>query len=128
MTLEVSFPGGVKVNVTYKGFTTTTDQSKADGGENTAPNPFDLFLISVASCAGYFALTYCTKRKLPTDGLKVSMEPTFDGGRNVVSVAIKVTPPKDFPEGQKEALLRSVAACKVKKHLENPPKFEVELA
>ena len=46
MDMEVIFPGGKRVNAIYKGFTIETDQSKRDGGEGSAPAPFDLFLAS----------------------------------------------------------------------------------
>jgi len=49
MEMEVSFPGGKKVNSTYKGFTVKTDQSKNDGGNGAAPEPYDLFLASIGT-------------------------------------------------------------------------------
>ncbi len=49
---KVTFPGGVKVDTTFREFTIRTDQPVRDGGENTAPSPFILFLASLATCAG----------------------------------------------------------------------------
>ncbi len=51
--IRVTFPGGVKVEAVYKGFVIKTDQPVHQGGENTAPAPFDLFLASIATCAGF---------------------------------------------------------------------------
>jgi len=50
--MEIVFPGGKKVDALYKGFKIQTDQSERNGGEATAPVPFDLFLSSIGTCAG----------------------------------------------------------------------------
>src|SRR5690349_20277187 len=48
-TFEVSFPGGVRVDATYRGHVVHTDQP-SPLGTNTAMSPFDLFLASIATC------------------------------------------------------------------------------
>ena len=50
MELTVTFPGGKKVNAEFKGFTIKTDQPQTNGGDGTAPSPFDLFLASIGTC------------------------------------------------------------------------------
>jgi len=52
MEMEITFPGGKKVNSTYKGFTVETDQPKDEGGDGSAPEPYDLFLSSIGTCTG----------------------------------------------------------------------------
>ena len=52
MEMRVTFPGGKKVNAEWNGFVVPTDQPIANGGEETAPTPFEYFLASLASCAG----------------------------------------------------------------------------
>ncbi|MCP5054370.1 MAG: hypothetical protein GY940_44800 [bacterium] len=37
MEMEIAFPGGEKVNLTYKGFTDETDQPKNKRGDGSAP-------------------------------------------------------------------------------------------
>jgi ribosomal protein S12 methylthiotransferase accessory factor len=51
-TFEVSFPGGVRVDASYRGNVVHTDQP-APLGENTAVSPFDLFFASIATCMGF---------------------------------------------------------------------------
>ena len=58
MGMEIHFPGGRKVYSDYKDFTIKTDQSKADGGDNSAPTPSDLFFASVGACMGLYALGF----------------------------------------------------------------------
>ena len=66
MAMEISFPGGKKVDAFFQGFTIKTDQSEKDGGEGSAPTPSFLFLASLGTCAGIFALNFCQKRKIDT--------------------------------------------------------------
>ena len=58
MEMEISFPGGKKVDSHFKGFTIRTDQPEKAGGEGTAVSPTELFLASIGTCAGYFALAF----------------------------------------------------------------------
>ena len=71
--MEITFPGGVKVNAQYHGFEIASDQPERNGGENTAPAPFDFFLASLGTCAGFFALRFCQQRDLSTDGLSLQL-------------------------------------------------------
>ncbi|MGZ5424516.1 MAG: OsmC family protein [Candidatus Aminicenantales bacterium] len=126
--LKVVFGENYKIDVEYKGFTVKTDQPVRDGGDGTAPAPFDLFLVSLASCAGYYALAFCKERKIPTEGLEVTM--TTERGevsKMVDKISIAVTPPAGFPEKYRAALVKSVDHCTVKAHILRPPQFEVVL-
>jgi ribosomal protein S12 methylthiotransferase accessory factor len=125
-TLTVSFPGGKRVNVEYGGFTIRTDQPPKAGGEGSAPQPFDLFLASIASCAGIYVKGYCDSRGLPSEGLGLTMRVEHDHeahrvGRLVLEIAL----PEGFPEKHREAIVRAADLCAVKKHILNPPAFDV---
>ena len=71
MQMKVYFPGGKKVNADYNGFTIETDQMVMAGGEGSAPQPFDLFLASIGTCAGIYVLGFCQQRGLPTEGIEI---------------------------------------------------------
>jgi ribosomal protein S12 methylthiotransferase accessory factor len=124
--LKVVFPGNYKINVEYKGFTVKTDQPVRDGGDDTAPSPFDYFLASLAACAGYYALAFCKERQIPTGGLGVTM--TTERGevsKMIDKISIVVDVPAGFPEKYRFALLKAVDHCTVKAHMMKPPQFEV---
>ena len=102
MKMEMSFPGGKKVDSHFKGFTVRTDQPEKAGGEGTAPSPTELFLVSIGSCVGYFALVFCDKRKLNTDGLKVTAD--FQANKKtymIEKVIFELTLPTDFQFSQR---------------------------
>ena len=126
MAMEISFPGGKKVDAHFKGFTIQTDQSEKDGGEGSAPTPTFLFLASLGTCAGYYAMNFCEKRQIDTEKLKVALE--FESNKKthmVETVRIKLSLPPNFPEKYIPAIIKAVDLCYVKKHLFEPPQFEV---
>lgn len=126
--MKIQFPGGLRVEALHQGFWIRTDQPVAEGGAGSAPSPFDLFLASIGTCAGFYALRFCQQRNLDSEGLTLSVEPERDAsGKHVDRIRIEITLPAAFPRKYREALLRAVDQCAVKRHLVEPPKFEVTL-
>ncbi len=124
--IEVRFPGGRKVEAVVGGHAVLTDQPVSAGGEDAGPSPFDLFLASIAACSGFYALRFCQERRIETAGLKVSMEIERDPARKRVErLKIAVDLPEGFPERYRDALLRAIGQCTVKRHLEEPPAIEL---
>jgi len=127
--IEIRFPGGLQVEAVFGGFSVLTDQPGAAGERGKAPSPFELFLASVAACAGFYALRFCQERGLPTAGLRVSMETERDDAhKRIARMRIAITPPEEFPDKYRAALLRAVNQCAVKRQLEEPPAFELAVA
>lgn len=128
MEITVSFPGGKKVNTDIGGHTISTDQPIQYGGTGTAPAPFDYFLASIATCAGFYALDFILQRNLPTEGLSLTMKLEKDPEKKKISkIILDVTTPKGFPAKYTEALTRSVNLCAVKRHIAEPPEFETHV-
>ena len=124
--LKVVFGDNYRIDVDYKGFTVKTDQPVRDGGDGTAPSPFDYFLVSLAACAGYYALAFCKERKIPTEGLAVTM--TTERGevsKMIDKITINVELPTGFPEKYRFAIVKAVDHCTVKAHILRAPQFEV---
>jgi putative redox protein len=127
--IEVSFPGGLRVDAHVGDFVVRTDQPIDAGGGGSAPAPFDLFLASLASCAGIYALGYCRARNLSTEGLKLVQHVEKDATTKLPArIALRLTLPVGFPEHHRVAILRAMAGCKVKKTLAAAPTFDVALA
>ncbi len=125
-TMTVTFPGGKRVNAEYAGFTMSTDQPPQAGGEGAAPQPFDLFLASIATCAGIYVKGYCDARGIAADGLGMAMHIERESGKaRVVRLAIEIKLPPGFPEKHRDAVVRAADLCAVKKHILNPPAFEI---
>jgi len=124
--MEIYFPGGKRVYADYKGFTIETDQPVRGGGDGSAPAPFDLFLASVGTCAGIYALGFMQQRGIPTDKSWLEMRSHSDPQTRMIGkIDIELHLPAGFPEKYRRAIIKSVNLCAVKRHLHQPPEFEV---
>jgi ribosomal protein S12 methylthiotransferase accessory factor len=126
MEMYVDFPGGARVDAHFGPYTVQTDQPPAGGGAGEYPTPFELFLASLATCAGIYVLGFCRQRGLPTEGIsirEVLKKSAETGGPDEIDLEIIV--PESFPPKYHDALVKSAEMCKVKKTIENPPVFNV---
>lgn len=122
----ISFGGGKKVNAEFRGFTIKTDQSPMGGGEGSAPEPFTLFLASIGTCAGIYVYSFCEQRGIPTENIRI-VQSHFpkESGRGIGKIAMNIELPADFPEKYRDAVINAANLCAVKKHLQDPPVFEL---
>ena len=127
MEMEITFPGGARVDAALDGFVIQTDQPPSDGGEGSAPTPFSLFLASIGACAGIYVLSFCRHRGIPTENIRIQqrMEGDFEK-QQVHSVTLDILLPPEFPAKYARAVARMAEMCAVKKHLDDPPTFKIE--
>lgn len=125
---SLAFPGGKKVEVIYGKHRVLTDQPVENGGDDEAMAPFDLFMASIISCSGIYALSFLRQRNLNTEGLNIRMYPVWNNDEHRISeIQLEVDTPEDFPEKYKGALINVIGACAVKRHLETPPEIKVNI-
>jgi putative redox protein len=126
MEMIIDFPGGAKVDAHFGDFTVHTDQPPMGGGEGSAPTPFAVFLASLGTCAGIYVLGFCQQRGLPTEGIRIVQRMYNDPSSGMVGkIELEIQVPPSFPEKYRPSLVRSAELCAVKKHLENPPQFNI---
>jgi len=128
MDMEISFPGGKKVNAKYNGFTIKTDQPKREGGDGSAPEPFSFFISSIGTCTGIYVLSFCQKRNIPTDDLKMILKTEKNEKTKMIDkICMQIQASKSFPDNYMKAVIKAAGLCTVKKHLEKPPKIEISI-
>jgi putative redox protein len=126
MEMEITFPGGARVDANFGPFTVRTDQPPMGGGEGSAPTPFATFLASIGTCAGIYVLGFLRQRGLPTEGVRIVQRMHSNPMTGMVSqIDLQIEVPEGFPEKYKDALVRSAELCAVKKHFEQVPQFHV---
>jgi len=126
--IKVTLPGGLRVDAEYKGFVVRTDQPVRYGGDGTAPAPFDLFMISIATCAGFYIAAFCLEREIPFDKAGVVMRMEKDPVSKLIGkITIEIELPAEFPERYKRAIIKAVDTCTVKLNILKAPAFEIGL-
>lgn len=122
MEMEITFPGGARVDANFGGLTIKTDQPPVA----SAPTPFATFLASIGTCAGIYVLGFCQQRGISTQGIKIVQRMHSDRTTGLVGqIDLEIQLPPDFPEKYKAAVVRSADQCAVKKHMEHPPVFNI---
>jgi ribosomal protein S12 methylthiotransferase accessory factor len=125
--LVVTLPGGKKVDAHLGAHVVRTDQPVSNGGDDTAPSPFSLFLAAIGTCAGIYVAGFCQKRSLPTEGIRLVQRSHLDPETGALArVEIDIEVPPGFPEKYYEALVRVADQCAVKKAIQAQPVFDVK--
>jgi putative redox protein len=128
MDIVVTFPGGRRVDARFGEHLVRTDQPAEHGGSGAFPEPFDLFLASLATCAGAYVLGFCLARGISTDGIEIVQRARFaDETHRLEGVELELSLPVTFPEKYRDAIVRAAEGCKVKKTLATPPDVHVTL-
>ena len=82
--------------------------------------------IEIGTCAGIYVLGFCKQRGLPTEGIHIvqrSHTNPATGSVELIDLEIIISP--TYPEKYRDALIRSAELCKVKKQMEQLPRFNV---
>jgi len=117
--MEIVFPGETRVDAWLDGVRIAT------GGEGE-PSPFDLFLAGIGTCSGIKVLRFCQERALSTEGLSIQQRMFANPDTHMIEkISMEIRLPANFPDKYKDAVIRAAESCGVKKHLINPPAFEI---
>jgi putative redox protein len=125
MEIQVTFDGKKKVNAHVGNHIVKTDQPAYGGGEDTAVSPYELFLASMATCAGIFVKGFCDNRGISSEGITLTQSHEFDEKGFATKIDIIVNLPKDFPEKYIDSVVHVANLCKVKQQLSSPPEMSV---
>jgi uncharacterized OsmC-like protein len=124
MEVSVQYLDHVKFEASARGHRVLCDQPLENGGSDGGMTPPEFLLVSLGTCAGFYAAQYLKTRGLPAEGLeiKVSAEKAKQPAR-LGSFRIEVLVPALDPRHE-EGVLRAVKACLVHNTLINAPAIE----
>jgi putative redox protein len=126
--MKITLPGNMKVYADYGNFRIETDQSKKDGGDETAPAPYQLFLASIGTCAGAYIIGFCKSRNIPYDNIELEQKMIYDTvKRKMGQIKINIKLPQDFPEKYRNSVIKAAESCAVKKTILDPPEFLIDI-
>lgn len=124
MELEIFFEDNKKVNASLNGSVIKTDQSVKHGGDGTAPEPFNLFLASIGTCAGVYVKSFCDKRGIDASRIRIIQRHSFNQQTRLIdNIELEAILPEDFPEKYRNAIISAMDLCTVKRHLKDPPQI-----
>jgi putative redox protein len=126
--IQVDHEGGDRFEIRVRHHVVHVDQPVDAGGTDTAPNPTELFVVSLAACVAFYARRFLARHTLPTEGLSVSADYALaERPARVSEINVSIGMPKGVPEELRERLLAVASHCTVHNTLELPPRVNVEL-
>jgi ribosomal protein S12 methylthiotransferase accessory factor len=127
MEIKVTLEGDKRVAAHLGNHTVVTDQPIKDGGGDSAPAPYDLFMASIATCAGFYIQSYCQNKGIDFTGIEITMSPQRETDQGPISGFITtIHLPATLPERLHPVLKKVATQCAVKKTIINAPTFVVE--
>ena len=126
MTIE--YAGGTKLIAHRRGHQVLTDQPEADGGQDAALTPTELFIAALATCAGYYAVEFATRHQVSLEGMTIAVEYEYAARHDrIASVAIRLKLPRHVDEQLRLAIERSAEQCLVHESLRQPPHVDISV-
>src|SRR4030066_1573889 len=89
-------------------------------------SPFLIFLATAGMCSAVFVRSFMQQRGLPFEEVGITQKMNYDRTTNMVGdIDMVVDLPPNFPEKYVSAIKNVIAKCPVKRHLAEPPTFNV---
>ncbi len=124
MEVRVEYLDNVKFAATTRGHRVVCDQPPANGGSDSGMTPPEFLLVSLGTCAGFYAAQYLKNHGLPAAGLEiqVSAEKAKAPAR-LGQFRIEVVVP-NLDAAHEAGVLRAVHGCLIHNTLLNAPLIE----
>jgi uncharacterized OsmC-like protein len=121
----VRYLGAVQFEAESRGHKVICDQPESNRGFDEGMTPLEFLLVSVGTCAGFYAQEYLNTNHLPSEGLevKVTAEKVKPPAR-LDQFKITIQLPADLEDRYKEGVIKSVQKCVVHNTLMNPPAID----
>jgi uncharacterized OsmC-like protein len=124
MEVTVRHSGDVKFEASARGHRVVCDQPVENGGTDGGMTPPEFLLVSLGTCAGFYAAQYLKARNIPHQGLdvKVSAEKATAPARlGQFRIEVAVT---GLGAEHQAGVLRAVKACLIHNTLIHTPAIE----
>lgn len=95
MEVTIQHLGDVQFEARARGHRVFCDQPLENGGSDEGLTPPEFLLVSLGTCAGYYAAEYLKARHLPTEGLSVRVSAEkASGPARLASFRLEVNIPR----------------------------------
>lgn len=126
--MTVSWVEGVRLAVQVRQHRFEVDQPVAEGGQDTGVTSVELFMASLGTCIGYFAVRFCQRHHMPTAGLNVNLQWDYaEKPHRIGAVTVRVALPGDWNPDLKQKLHKVLDGCTIHQSLRSPPTINLIL-
>lgn len=126
LSVAATWEGGYRASMDVRGHELVADEPLGAGGEDTGPQPSELFLASLASCFTLAVYHVAKKRDIELDGLSVLATGEYEGPKFArLVLEVSSATPRDILDPLVE---RAKAVCYVSNTLRFISDVEVVVA
>jgi putative redox protein len=119
--------GAVQFEVSARNHRIYSDQPVEGGGFDEGMTPPELMLGSLGACAGYYAVDYLQRAKVPADGLRVrTTAEKVAGPPRLDDIRIELECPGVVEERHRKGLLETVRKCLIHNTLLHTPRIRLD--
>ena len=124
MEVKIQHLGNVKFEAIARGPRAVCDQPPDNGGADAGMTPPEFLLVSLGTCAGFYAAQYLKLHSLPAEGLEINVSAEkAKAPARLGTFRIEVIAP-GLDERHEAGVLRAVHACLIHNTLLNAPAIE----
>jgi uncharacterized OsmC-like protein len=127
MEISIKHLNNGKFAASVRGHRIISDQPPSNGGNDEGPTPPEFLLISLGTCAGFYAHSYLKKNALNLP-LEISVHAEkVPAPARLGKFRVEIDCP-GLPPDHEAGMIRSVNACLIKNTLLQAPEIETVLA
>lgn len=130
MKAHLELEGKRRFVVKVRDFEVATDLPEKSGGGNTAPTPSELFVSSLAACAGVYAASYLSTAGFKAEGLSIDVDwdMSAEGKKRIAKIDLTINVPNAELGERKRALLAAAEQCVIHNTLVEPPEIKISVS
>ena len=120
--------GPIRFETEVRGHNIVVDVPQEMGGTDTGPMPPELLVSALGTCVGIYAVGFCQKHDISTDGLIIHTD-WEKGGEptRITSMTVTIELPAGVPAKKHTAFMRTVEACLIHNTLCLMPQIDIKV-
>jgi len=127
-SVEISWEGGLRLQAAARKHRILTDQPEEEGGEDQGMTPVELFVASLGTCIGFYAVRFFQRHGISAKGLKIRMSWSYsEQPHRVGSLKAEVDVAQKVDAGMMDRLQKVVEGCTVHHSISISPKISVQV-
>jgi putative redox protein len=116
VTVLRDLTGKMRHTVMIRNHTFPADVKIAEGGEDSGPDPHDLYDASIAACKALTVLWYAKRKNIDVQGIEVNVDHDSSQERSsIYKITASLTLTGDLTAAQKRELLSVADKCPIHK-------------
>lgn len=126
--LEINFEGGRRFTSNFMDspMVIPSDQSLANGGEGSAPEPFDLMLAGMASCAAVYIQGYCERKGIDWKQTRLRLRGEWDNKARVYErIEFEIDGAENMPAEHKKLIETAIHRSAVLRQIKHETQITV---